>query len=57
MREFKMTDGFSAFHDKRWLHYDIIATVNCYNCLRISQFLEYFFIIFRFMAILGKFEF
>ena len=50
-----MTDGFSAFHDNKWRHYNIIATAKNYLC--ISQFLEYFFSIFRFMAILGKFEF
>ena len=25
--EFKMTDGLSAFHDNKWRHYDITATV------------------------------
>ena len=50
-----MTDGFSASHDDKWRHYDIIATAKNYLC--ISQFLEYFFSIFRFMVILSKFEF
>ena len=29
--EFKMTDGFSAFHDNKQRHYDFTAAVKNYN--------------------------
>ena len=54
--QFKRTDGFSAFHDNKKRHYDITATIKNYNMYwSISR--VFFFSFFRFMAILGKFEF